>query len=97
MNTQEIQCIAKKGLSEDPCGKKRKAGHEYCSGHLKSENKDELKLEVWAENIRGIIYYIDRTGNVYLTEDIIRNSTTPRIIAKYKKENSITSIPEFNI
>ena len=55
------------------------------------------KVEVWAQDIQGIIYYIDKTGNVYQTEDIISNKMNPKIIAKYIKTGEQISIPEFGI
>ena len=55
------------------------------------------KVDVWAQDIKGIIYYIDKNGNVYQTEEIVSNKENPKIIAKYIKENDIYSIPDFNI
>ena len=55
------------------------------------------KIEVWAQDIQGIIYYIDKSGNVYQTEDIISNKQNPKIIAKYVKNGEIYSIPSFGI
>ena len=54
----------------------------------------EIKLEVSAIDIKGIVYYLDTVGNVYNTEDIISNQTNPRIIAKYLKNGDEYSIPE---
>ena len=58
------------------------------------ENK---KVEVWAQDIHGILYYIDNKNNVYQPEDILSNKINPKVIAKYIKTNEIYSIPEFNI
>jgi hypothetical protein len=55
------------------------------------------KVEVWAQDIMGIIYYIDKAGNVYQAEDIISNKTNPKIIAKYVKHGDVYSIPQFGI
>jgi hypothetical protein len=55
------------------------------------------KIEVWAQDIQGIIYYIDKSFNVYQAEDIVVNKLNPKIIAKYVKNGDIYSIPEFNI
>ena len=40
--------------------------------------------EVVAEEIQGIVYYIDRAGNVYHTEDILENRENPRKIARVR-------------
>ena len=55
------------------------------------------KIEVWAQDIQGIIYYIDTHNNVYQAEDIIVNKINPKIIAKYVKNAEHYSIPELNI
>ena len=55
------------------------------------------KVEVWAQDIQGIVYYIDKSNNVYQAEDIVGNKTNPKIIAKYLKTGESYSIPEFNI
>ena len=66
------------------------------------ENQGEVKtntqkVEVWAQDIQGIVYYIDKANNVYQAEDIVGNKTNPKIIAKYLKVGETYSIPEFNI
>jgi hypothetical protein len=40
---------------------------------------------VFVEDIDGIAYYMDSHGNVFNAEDILRQSLTPRIIAKYSR------------
>ena len=55
------------------------------------------KVEVWAQEIQGIIYYIDKSYNVYQTEDIMHGKVNPKVIAKYVKNGDNYSIPEFNI
>jgi hypothetical protein len=100
------RCCAKKANGER-CTRRRK-DTEFCGTHLKERphgmctNDGEKKLtgqqiEVWAQDIKGIVYYIDKTGNVYQAEDVIQGKTNPKIIAKYVKTNDVYSIPEFNI
>jgi hypothetical protein len=101
------RCCAKRATNEQ-CTRRKKDGSEYCGTHLKgtphgiistqSEVKSNTqKVEVWAQEIHGIIYYIDKFNNVYDNADIIKNKVNPKIIAKYSKNNEIYSIPEFNI
>jgi hypothetical protein len=102
------RCSAKRANGEQ-CTRRRKDELEYCGTHLKGtphgiceDNHDtkqtSYKIEVWAEDIRGIIYYIDKQCNVYQTEDIISNKNNPKIIAKYvKNKDNMYSIPAFNI
>ena len=44
-----------------------------------------------------IEYYIDNNKNVYNTEDIMKQSQTPRIIAKYEDHSGTITIPEFGL
>ena len=55
------------------------------------------KVTVQAIDIKGIMYYLDTAGNVYDTNDIIHGIKNPKIIAKYKHEDGVYSIPEFGI
>jgi len=40
------------------------------------------KVNVYACEIKGIVYYLDDDGNVYDTNDVHNNVKNPRIIAK---------------
>jgi hypothetical protein len=101
------RCCAKRASNEQ-CTRRKKDGCEYCGTHLKgtphgivdaqNEPKNTTqKIEVYAQDIQGIIYYIDKNSNVYQAEDIIGNKVNPKIIAKYLKDGEKYSIPEFNI
>ncbi len=89
------RCCAKRAAGEQ-CTRKKKEGSEYCGTHMKGtphgivdlqeENKTNTqKLEVWVQEIKGIIYHLDKFGNVYNSEDIVLNKTDPAIIGKYEK------------
>jgi hypothetical protein len=101
------RCCAKRANSEQ-CTRKKKNNCEYCGTHMKgtphgqiediAESKQTThKIEVYAQDISGIIYYIDKKNNVYQAEDIVGNKTNPKIIAKYVKIGEVYSIPEFGI
>lgn len=101
------RCCAKRASGEQ-CTRRKKTDCEYCGTHMKGtphgicDNDDDdkpvgQKVEVWAQEIQGIIYYIDKTFNVYQVEDIIANKMNPKVIAKYVKTGDKYSIPEFNI
>ena len=92
------RCLAKRANGEQ-CTRKKKEGCDYCGTHTKGvpcsimddeKGGDKPKLNqqsvnIWVQNIKGIEYFIDGTQNVYKHEDVINNSTNPRIIAKYSK------------
>jgi hypothetical protein len=101
------RCCAKRATNEQ-CTRRKKEGNEYCGTHLKGtphgivdaqeENKvTTQKIEVWAQDIQGIVYYVDKGNNVYQAEDIVSNKVNPKIIAKYVRTGDHYSIPEFNI
>jgi hypothetical protein len=94
------RCCAKRASGEQ-CTRRKKEGESYCGTHIKGtphsvmeeENLSEpstpknVKVDIWAQDIRGIIYYIDKTGNVYDTEDIMKIDKYPkRVIAKYVQD-----------
>jgi hypothetical protein len=94
------RCCAKRASGEQ-CTRRKKEGESYCGTHIKGtphsvmeeENLAEpstpknVKVDIWAQDIRGIIYYIDKTGNVYDTEDIMKIDKYPkRVIAKYVQD-----------
>jgi hypothetical protein len=101
------RCNAKRANGEQ-CTRRRKENCEYCGTHVKGTphgliNDIECnavsfqKIEVFAEEICGIVYYIDKINNVYKTEDILEGKQNPQVIAKYLKQNEKYSIPEFGI
>jgi hypothetical protein len=97
------RCLAKRANGEQ-CTRKKKEGCDYCGTHTKgvpcsimddvNENGDsklksnQQSVNIWVQNIKGIEYFIDSSQNVYKHEDVINNSTNPRIIAKYSKSES---------
>lgn len=102
------RCCAKRASGEQ-CTRRRKDNTtEYCGTHLKGtphgicdlneESKPQgQSIEVWAQDIQGIVYYIDKFNNVYQAEDILFGKVNAKIIAKYVKVGDVYSIPEFNI
>jgi hypothetical protein len=101
------RCCAKRASCEQ-CTRRKKEGYEYCGTHLKgtphgicetgdNDKPSGQKIEVWVQDIQGIVYYIDKNFNVYQTEDIYTNKVNPKIIAKYVKTGDTFSIPEFNM
>ena len=101
------RCCAKRANGEQ-CTRRKKEQDEYCGTHMKgtphgvTETQEQdvntmQKMEVWAQDIQGIMYYIDKSFNVYQAEDVIANKTNPKIIAKYVKNGEQYSIPAFGV
>ena len=102
------RCCAKRATGEQ-CTRKKKETYEYCGTHLKGTPHGTIetpvgqenvtrKVELWAQDIQGIMYYIDNENNVYQAEDIVANKPNPKIIAKYVKTGiDQYSIPEFGL
>jgi hypothetical protein len=95
------RCCAKRANGEQ-CTRRKKDGETYCGTHIKgtphsivdeveceAPTTKNVKVDIWAQDIKGIIYYIDKTGNVYDTEDIMKIDKYPkRVIAKYHQDEA---------
>lgn len=85
------QCSRRKKKGHEFCGTHNKArphgiitppqGDEENEG----ENVVKKEIEVWLEDINGIMYWINDVGTVYHPDDIRTNIENPRIIAHYEK------------
>jgi hypothetical protein len=75
MVPQFERCGAKRA-NDEQCTRRKRENCEYCGTHSKStpygfinditDPKDnKQKVEVWAQDIKGIIYYIDNNLNVF--------------------------------
>jgi hypothetical protein len=99
------RCVANKSCKEQ-CTRRKKEGN-YCGTHAKGtphgiiSNDNPLsylsshKVTIWAQNIQGILYYIDDENNVYNVDDILKEVINPKIIAKYKQCNDVYLIDYF--
>lgn len=101
------RCIAKRASGEQ-CTRRRKEECDYCGTHSKGTPHGTIQgdtvdiqtnqsLEVFAQEIKGIVYYLDKYQNVYNTEDIMGQVENPRIIAKWEKIGNSYTIPEFGL
>lgn len=101
------RCNAKRANNEQ-CTRRRKENCEFCGTHAKGTPNGMMqdkfcndimshKIEVFAEDIFGIVYYLDKYNNVYKTEDILSGKQNPEIIAKYEKKENKYFIPELGL
>jgi len=95
------RCCAKRASGEQ-CTRRKKEGEVYCGTHIKGTphsvmeeptteipTTKNVKVDIWAQDIKGIIYYVDKSGNVYDTEDIMKIDKHPkRVIAKYVQDGA---------
>jgi hypothetical protein len=95
------RCCAKRASGEQ-CTRRKKGNEVYCGTHIKgtpnsvmeepsgeAPTTKNVKVDIWAQDIKGIIYYIDKAGNVYDTEDIMKIDKYPkRVIAKYAHDGA---------
>jgi hypothetical protein len=97
------RCNAMRANNEQ-CTRRRKDGKEFCGTHTKGTphgivygagetNILTKKVEVYAKEVMGIVYYIDHVKNVYDTEDIMNEVENPKIIANYQKQGDTITIP----
>lgn len=90
------QCTRRKKDSEEFCGTHSKGVPHGIINHGEESSQNITKIQVWAEEINGINYYIDSNNNVYSHEDVLQNKNNPNIIAKWKlNEQNKYCIPEF--
>lgn len=88
------RCNACKAGGEQ-CTRRRKENSLYCGTHLKGaphgevttelENSNKKQIEINAEEINGIIYYLDSYGNIYKMEDVLKEIDDPGVIGRYVK------------
>jgi hypothetical protein len=102
------RCNARRANGEQ-CTRRRRDDCEFCGTHFKgaphglilesSAVSDEHthKVDVFAEEIKGIVYYIDRFSNVYKTGDILDGRENPTVIAQYKKVGDQYIIPDLGL
>lgn len=87
------QCSRRKKKGGDFCGTHSKAcPHGTISLECMSlENNTgepglvKKQIEVWLEDINGIMYWINGEGAVYHPDDIRNNIENPRVISHYEK------------
>lgn len=106
----ENRCNARRANGEQ-CTRKRRDDCEFCGTHYKGTphgittqnassdavSNEAVTLEVFAEEIGGIVYYIDKFKNVYKTDDVLQTKLNPTIIAKWEKSGEKYTIPEFGL
>jgi len=93
------RCIAMK-CSGERCSRKQKNDDtQFCGTHMKGatngifsstqEIDKKKQVNLWLQEINGIVRYIDESYNIYSTQDIINKVNPPKIIGKYgiKTEN----------
>jgi len=106
----EDRCCAFRA-NKQQCSRRKLQKHNFCGTHLKGQphgsidNQDidtTQTISIWAEDIKGIHYYIDNNGRVYDNNDVLTNKINPKVIAMYTVEvdtdgKNVYSIPEFGI
>jgi len=91
------RCHAKRANGEQ-CTRKQKEGHCFCGTHVKGtphgimNNETEQDNtyvigEVTAEDINGIVYYLDKHGHIFSTEDVLNGIPNPKVVNKYTVQN----------
>ncbi len=101
------RCIAKRATGEQ-CTRRRKAECDFCGTHSKGsphgvmttlpvEINQIQNVELFAQEIKGIVYYLDQHNNVYNTEDVMSSKENPQIIAKWEKQKDEYTIPSLGL
>jgi hypothetical protein len=100
------RCSANRANGEQ-CTRRRKTDCEFCGTHSKGtphglvqiegDSDASHRMEVFAQEINGIVYYIDSNNNVYKTEDVLEGKDNPKIVAKCVNNGNSYTIPEFGL
>lgn len=87
------RCRAMRANGEQ-CTRRKKTAEKFCGTHIKGIPHGEItdkmdtkesfkKVQVWAQEISGIIRHLDKDGNIYDPQDIYQGNNNPKVIAKY--------------
>ena len=93
-------CIAKRANGEQ-CTRRKRTNEEgsteepvhFCGTHIKGVPHGVVgaakmrKLDLRAEDIGGIIYWLDAAHQVYKTEDVMNKKTNPAVIGTWVRVN----------
>jgi hypothetical protein len=102
------RCNAKRANGEQ-CTRKQKENCIFCGTHVKgtphgvvNSLQDDaanniIVSEVFAQEIGGIVYYLDKHNNVFHTEDVLKGTENPKVIASYTNKNGVYHIPSLGI
>jgi len=85
--------------NDEQCTRRKRTGCKFCGTHIKGTPHGEItdkpdaaesfkKVQVWAEEVLGIIRHMDKNGNIYDPQDIYQGVTNPKVIAKYTKSSA---------
>lgn len=91
----EERCMAKRA-DGGRCTRRRK-NEKFCGTHSKNaetrneiddtkETGDMTEITITNIEIHGITYFTDQDGYLYMPDDILKSSPTPRIIGRYSMD-----------
>ena len=52
-----------------------------------TDTNDEIKVDVYTEEINGVIYFKDKDGKYYNTDDVMMVKKNPAILTELWKKN----------
>jgi methionyl-tRNA synthetase len=95
------KCTAKR-MNGTQCTRRKQGGTEFCGTHIKgtphgviepsATSTGTKQVEIFLQEINGIVYYIDTENRVYSMEDVMSNKSNPKIIASYRVVDGVYCI-----
>jgi hypothetical protein len=95
------KCTAKR-MNDTQCTRRKQGGTEFCGTHIKGTPYGVMEpsttsptirqVEIFQQEINGILYYIDSEKHVYSMEDVLTNKTNPKVIATYQVNDGIYTL-----
>ena len=87
----------------EQCTRRKRTDEKFCGTHIKGIPHGEItdkmdsaetfkKVQVWAQEISGIIRHLDKKGNIYDPQDIYQGIKNPKVIAKYINNEGVYTI-----
>ena len=85
------------------CTRRKQKNNCFCGTHIKgtpygkiSETDKSIKtineeINIYTKEIKGITYYIDDSGNIYSSEEILSNNDNPSVIGHYLVKKDVNN------
>lgn len=98
----EDRCQALRA-NNSQCTRRKQKNSCFCGTHIKgtpygkiSENDNLVKtikeeINIYTKEIKGITYYIDDSGNIYSSEEILSNTDNPSVIGHYLVKKDVNN------
>jgi len=75
---------------------KKKSGGAASTAAAAAKTEGPTSVNVWPQDIGGIVYYIDAANNIYKAEEVLAEQKNPSIVGKYSLVNGKYNLVEYH-